>query len=97
MADEQAPPLPAMLIPPLPSRTHIHAWPLHPNPPGFVVLEAMASGVPVVAVRAGGIPDILTKQGDTGYLYAPGEGTDTEFCLKPETVLFRIMCCSKMM
>lgn len=32
----------------------------------------MASGVPVVAVRAGGIPDIITKQGQTGYLYAPG-------------------------
>lgn len=40
---------------------------------GFVVLEAMASGVPVVAVRAGGIPDILTKQGQTGYLYASGD------------------------
>ncbi|PSC74099.1 sulfolipid synthase [Micractinium conductrix] len=40
---------------------------------GFVVLEAMASGVPVVAVRAGGIPDIITKQGQTGYLYAPGD------------------------
>lgn len=37
------------------------------------MLEAMASGVPVVAVRAGGIPDILSKQGQTGYLYAPGE------------------------
>ena len=40
---------------------------------GFVVLEAMASGVAVVAVRAGGIPDILSKQGQTGYLYAPGD------------------------
>lgn len=40
---------------------------------GFVVLEAMASGVPVVAVRAGGIPDILTKQGQTGFLYESGD------------------------
>ena len=28
---------------------------------GFVVMEAMASGVPVVAVRAGGLQDILTN------------------------------------
>ncbi len=30
---------------------------------GFVVLEAMASGLPVVSVAAGGLTDILTQQG----------------------------------
>eukprot|EP00803_Ostreobium_quekettii_P002087 evm.model.scf_565.6 EVM.evm.TU.scf_565.6 scf_565:27552-33479(+) len=40
---------------------------------GFVVLEAMASQVPVVAVRAGGIPDIIHSEGVGGYLYEPGD------------------------
>eukprot|EP01024_Parvocaulis_polyphysoides_P075914 TRINITY_DN98305_c0_g1_i1.p1 TRINITY_DN98305_c0_g1~~TRINITY_DN98305_c0_g1_i1.p1 ORF type:complete len:341 (+),score=29.24 TRINITY_DN98305_c0_g1_i1:2-1024(+) len=39
---------------------------------GFVVLEAMASEVPVVAVRAGGIPDIITQHQTNGYLYSKG-------------------------
>lgn len=38
---------------------------------GFVVLESMASGVPVVGARAGGIPDII-DDARTGYLFAPG-------------------------
>ncbi len=40
---------------------------------GFVVLEAMASGLPVVAVAAGGLTDILTNPGVTGFLYQPGD------------------------
>lgn len=41
---------------------------------GFVVLEAMASAVPPVAVRAGGIPDVVGDgEGTTAFLYEPGD------------------------
>jgi sulfoquinovosyltransferase len=40
---------------------------------GFVVMEAMASGLPVVAVAAGGITDIITRDGEIGFLYQPGD------------------------
>ena len=45
---------------------------------GLVVLEAMSSGLPVVGVRAGGIPDIIPEdqQGKTGYLFNPGNAHD---------------------
>lgn len=45
---------------------------------GLVVLEAMSSGVPVVAARAGGIPDIIPEhqEGKTSFLYAPGDLDD---------------------
>lgn len=37
---------------------------------GFVVVEAMASGVPVLGTNAGGVPEIL-KQGELGFLCEP--------------------------
>ena len=38
----------------------------------IVVMEAMASGLPVVAVRAGAIPE-LVKHGKNGYIYEPDD------------------------
>ena len=45
---------------------------------GFVVLEAMSSGIPVVGARAGGIPDIIPEdqEGKTSFLYTPGDVDD---------------------
>ena len=39
---------------------------------GRVLLEAQASGKPVVAARSGGIPEAL-KNGETGFLFKPGD------------------------
>lgn len=45
---------------------------------GFVVLESMASGVPVVAANVGGLRHIL-DDGTTGYLVNPPHEDDREF------------------
>nr|GMD01481.1 sulfoquinovosyl transferase SQD2-like [Ipomoea batatas] len=52
---------------------------------GLVVLEAMSSGLPVVAARAGGIPDIIPddQDGKISYLFNPGDLDDCMSKLEP--------------
>ena len=38
----------------------------------FAIMEAMAAGVPVVACKVGGVPDLI-QQGETGWLCDPGD------------------------
>ncbi|XP_038721306.1 sulfoquinovosyl transferase SQD2-like isoform X2 [Tripterygium wilfordii] len=51
---------------------------------GLVVLEAMSSGISVVAARAGGIVDIIPpdQEGKTGFCFSPGDVDDCMAKLK---------------
>ena len=50
----------------------VFAFPSDTETLGFVAMEAMASGVPPVGARAGGIPDVI-RDGDTGLMFTPGD------------------------
>eukprot|EP00471_Norrisiella_sphaerica_P004762 CAMPEP_0184477994 /NCGR_PEP_ID=MMETSP0113_2-20130426/115_1 /TAXON_ID=91329 /ORGANISM="Norrisiella sphaerica, Strain BC52" /LENGTH=419 /DNA_ID=CAMNT_0026855617 /DNA_START=410 /DNA_END=1669 /DNA_ORIENTATION=- len=51
----------------------VFAMPSDSETLGFVVLESMASGVPVVGAKAGGIPNLI-NEGENGYLVEVEDG-----------------------
>lgn len=57
-------------VPALFAAADVVTMPSHEEPFGLVALEAMAMGKPVVATRAGGVPDFLVD-GEMGYLIEP--------------------------
>jgi glycosyltransferase involved in cell wall biosynthesis len=63
----------------------VFAFPSDTETLGFVAMEAMASGVPAIGARAGGIPDVI-RDGNNGLMFTPGDlGELTE---KLATLLF---------
>jgi glycosyltransferase involved in cell wall biosynthesis len=63
----------------------VFAFPSDTETLGFVAMEAMASGVPAVGARAGGIPDVI-DHGKNGLMFTPGDLGDLTGQLK--TLLF---------
>lgn len=63
----------------------VFAFPSDTETLGFVAMEAMASGVPVVGARAGGIPDVI-DEGVDGLMFSPGDLGDLTDKLR--TLLF---------
>lgn len=59
----------------------VFAFPSDTETLGFVAMESMASGVPAVGARAGGIPDVITD-GVDGFLFTPGDSDDLTAKLK---------------
>jgi len=53
---------------------------VRPEPFGRVILEGMLLEKPVVATRAGGVPELITD-GQTGYLVQPGDPEALAACL----------------
>jgi glycosyltransferase involved in cell wall biosynthesis len=54
---------------------------LIPEPFGIVVAEAYAHGLPVIASRTGGLPEIV-REGETGFLVDPGSLEDLQTAMQ---------------
>ena len=50
----------------------VFAFPSDTETLGFVAMEAMASGIPVVGARAGGIPECDQHRAENGFMFTPG-------------------------
>lgn len=56
------------------SHASIYVWPGHGEAYGLAYLEAQAAGLPVIAERIAGVPEVV-KDGQTGILTQPGNVT----------------------
>lgn len=66
-------PLTESEIPPVLHGSSVFVLPSkHGEALGLVILEAMAAGVPIVASRVGGIPEVISE-GENGYCVPPGD------------------------
>lgn len=68
----------------------LFVWPAVNEAFGLVFLEAQSAGLPVVAGRTGGVPDVVAE-GITGYLATEADADDFAFALRrfldaPETI-----------
>ena len=48
------------------------------EPFALTPLEAMASGIPVIAARSGGVRELL-RAGENGWVYKPGDALELDF------------------
>ena len=59
----------------------VYVMPTHFEPFGWVFIEAMAAGLPVIATRINAIPEIVIH-GETGFLIEPGDRNDLAYRIK---------------
>lgn len=59
-------------LPALYASSDVMVWPAINEAYGMALLEAQATGLPIVAGRSGGVPDIV-RDGETGLLTKPGD------------------------